>query len=93
MAERPLLRRYWIRFEAFATPTPLNLGCGVTAFDKDDAIGLLHSRVFTEKEVPKVIEIIEDGDVSTLNAGHVRPNMGLVTFRGIWFPLGYDEAL
>lgn len=32
------------------------------------------------------IEIIEDIDIRQLDQGHVIPNMGVVTFEGVWFP-------
>jgi len=86
------LRRYWFRFEPFNKPTPLNLGCGVTAYDTDDAARLLQERVFIGKVMPKIVECREDVDLSTLDQKHVAPNLGLVTVRGIWFPRGYEET-
>lgn len=85
------LRRYWFNFEKLAKPSPLNLGCGVTAFDYDDAISLLGQLVFAEKELPRIIGYREDVDISTLDQKHVLPNIGLVAVRGIWFPQGYEE--
>ena len=84
------LRRYWFTFEKSSNPTPLNLGCGVTAFDYEDALSLLRERVFIKEPLPTIIHHIGDIDVSTLEKNHVFPNMGLVTDRGIWFPLGYN---
>ena len=69
--------------------TPLNLGCGVTAYDYDDAIALLQERVFTEEAMPNITDFTEDVNVSTLDANHILPNIGLVIDRGIWFPQGY----
>lgn len=86
------LRRFWFNFEKLGNPTPLNLGCGVTAYDYDDATSLLRDRVFVGQELPMIAGCIEDIDVSTLDEKHVLPNMGLVTVRGIWFPLGYEET-
>lgn len=85
------LRRYWFVFETFASPTPLNLGCGVTAYDFQDAVTLLAERVFPDRKLPTIVEHFEDVDVSTLDHKHVLPNMGIVTDRGVWFPLGYDQ--
>ena len=85
------LRRYWFNFEKLSKPSPLNLGCGVTAYDYDDAINLLCQRVFAGKELPRIVEYSEDVDVSNLDQKHVLPNIGLVTSRGIWFPQGYEE--
>lgn len=86
-----MLRRYWFVFEKFSMPTPLNLGCGVTAHDYDDALTLLQERVFLEGNFPAIVEQIEDVDVSTLDKNHILPNIGMVTRRGIWFPLGYER--
>jgi hypothetical protein len=85
------LKRYWFRFETFGKPTSLNLGCGVTAYDYEDAVNLLHDRVFARKDLPGIIECSENVDVSTLDQKHVLPNIGLVTVRGVWFPQGYEE--
>ena len=85
------LNRYWFNFETLDRPSALNLGCGVTAYDYDDAISLLGHRVFAGKELPKIIGYHTDVDVSTLDQKHVLPNIGLITVRGIWFPQGYEE--
>jgi hypothetical protein len=86
-----VLRRYWFTLENLGRPSPLNVGCGVTAYDYDDAISLIGQRVFAGRELPRIVECSEDIDVSTLDQKHVLPNIGLVTIRGIWFPRGYDE--
>jgi hypothetical protein len=80
-----LLRRYWFRFEATPTPGALGLGCGVTAFNLEDALRIA-------REVAPSLTIkacIEDVDISELDQSHVIPNMGLVTERGVWYPLGF----
>ncbi|SMF80744.1 hypothetical protein SAMN06265365_1393 [Tistlia consotensis] len=84
-------RRFWFRFAPLDLPTPLNLGCGVTAIDDDDALSLLTRRVFADGTLPTVVECIRDVDICTLDPGHVLPNMGVVAWRGVWFPLGYKE--
>jgi len=63
--------------------------CGVTAFNIDDAKALLESGVFTDG-LPRVTKLIEDVDVPTLDANHVRRNMSPPNWRGIWYPLGYE---
>jgi len=84
------LRRFWFEFEPGSElPMGLSLGCGATARDYDDAIQLMRDTVFAGREVPSISRSIEDVDVSELDPDHVRPNMGNVTARGIWFPLGY----
>ncbi len=86
------LRRYWFEFDPQdrTVPVAVRFGCGVTAWTKDDAVGLLRSCVFSEQGVPASV-IREDVDVSTLDANHVLPNMAPPSVRGIWFPLGYQE--
>lgn len=87
------LHRYWIRFAPHA-PLGLGclrLGCGVTAWTEDDAIRLLRECVFEDGELPEIADIITDIDFRDLEANHVRPNIGVVSRRGVWFPLGCDH--
>jgi hypothetical protein len=83
------LRRFWFKFETLNEPTPLNLGCGVTAFNREDAQILVNLRVFKNQEVPEVQQIIDDVDFEMLDQRHVAPNIGDMFVRGVWFPLGY----
>jgi hypothetical protein len=86
-----LLKRYWFDFVNLNQPTPLNLGCGVTAYDFEDAMRLLRERVFHSAIVPPIGNCIEDVDVSTLDQNHVLPNIGPIDIRGIWFPQGHGD--
>ncbi|MGK2950143.1 MAG: hypothetical protein ACSLFP_16350 [Acidimicrobiales bacterium] len=79
------LRRYWLTFESEQTPVELGHGCGVTAFDLDDALDLVAERIGST--VPAPSSVTEDVDVSTLDAGHVLPNMLPPNERGVWFPM------
>ena len=85
------LHRYWLEFamSSFSEPTPLRLGCGVTAHAKTDALEIVRTRVFHGGEVPTVVSVIEDVDLSTLDPRHVLPNIGNPAVRGVWFPLGF----
>jgi hypothetical protein len=84
------LHRYWIKFEKVEDLSlGIGLGCGVTAFDCQDAIDLIHRKVFGARDLPAILHMIENVDVSTLDSGHVLPNIGDVTRRGIWFPIIY----
>jgi hypothetical protein len=65
------------------------VGCGVTAWTNDDALWLLQHHVFGGRSDFEVLSVVEDIDISTLDCGHVLPNMGTPSDRGIWFPLGY----
>ena len=80
------LTRYWFVFETSKIPTPLNLGCGVTARDLDDAREILRTRVFGGT-LPREVGVIEDVPLSSLDPRHVRPAMGSVEGRGVWFPV------
>jgi hypothetical protein len=66
------------------------LGYGVTAYNLEDALGLLRDRVLGG-HAPRIESVIENVDVSTLDEGHIRPNMEAPTFRGVWFPRGYAD--
>jgi hypothetical protein len=81
------LHRFWFSFEGLPPFSILGAGCGVTAYGYDDAVQILKDRVFAQS-LP-AWKVIEDVDVSTLDENHVRLNMGVVTQRGVWFPLGY----
>jgi hypothetical protein len=84
------LRRFWFEFALSPDlPPGLRLGCGVTAFDLDDARRIVRERVF-RAEAPPAVKIVEDVDVSSLDPGHVLPNMLPPNTRGVWFPLGYS---
>jgi hypothetical protein len=87
-----MLRRFWFEFQFPEGEGPFGTraGCGVTAYDLEDARRLLRERVF-HGELPPTQRVVEDVDVSTLDLGHVLPNMYAPTQRGIWFPMGYDH--
>ena len=85
------LHRYWIRFER-VDDKPVHVlywGCGVTAQDLATALNIIQTELLAGDELPEVVEVIEDVDVSMLDQGHVVPNMGCVACYGIWFPGQY----
>lgn len=89
-----MLRRFWFECAFRAeekAPPGTKMGCGVTAFDRDDAERLLRERVFESGYLPPFHRVIEDVDISSLDPDHVRPNMASPLIRGIWFPLGYER--
>ena len=86
-----MLRRYWIHLRNADQFAGLRMGCGVTAFDLDDALILLQTHVVGDQSLD-VETVIEDVDVRALDPSHVLPNMGVVTRRDIWIPLGYQRA-
>ena len=85
-----MLHRYWFEFDLPQSQARLvsyGLGCGVTAYDYEDAITLMKDRVFKDSELPPIRNMIGDVDVSTLDGKDVKPNMGMPVFRGVWFPV------
>ena len=85
---RDHLHRFWFRFDGdmSSLPTGTVLGCGVTAVDRADAEQLVRSAVFGGDSLPPVVDVVEDVDVRELDQGHVVPNMGDPSVRGVWFP-------
>lgn len=84
------LRRFWFQFDrSIDLPPGVRIGCGVTATSEEDALTLLRERVFCSQEIPLPKALIADVDLSSLDDGHVRQNMGNPVLRGIWFPTGY----
>jgi hypothetical protein len=88
-----LYKRFWFEFDidsAFNFPPGIGIGCGITAFDYDDAIKMMREKIFSEIKMPVIRREIENIDIRTLDQGKVIPNMKPPNQRGIWFPLGYD---
>jgi len=89
------LIRYWFEFEFnhfTELPIGLALGCGITAYNYNDAIEMLQKQVFENRPIAKIKKVIENVDVSTLEANHVLLNMPTPsTIRGIWYPSGYND--
>jgi hypothetical protein len=83
------MTRYWIEFASPPRDSALNLGCGLTAHDYDDALGLLRERVFKKTGLLDILRVAENVDISTLDQKHVVPNMEVPIYRGIWFPKGF----
>jgi hypothetical protein len=81
------LVRYWFEFEV-VPPDRFVTRVGVTAWTLDDARLLVSKEVFGGRDLPPLRLLIEDVDVSTLDAGHVLPNMNPPNERGIWYPKG-----
>lgn len=85
--------RFWFEFEsenAFSLPPGIGIGCGVTAFDYNDAVRIIDSKIFKQTSRPPFKKIIQDVDIRLIDQNHVIPNMKPPNERGIWFPLGYD---
>jgi hypothetical protein len=85
------MRRLWFIFKnGPATLTAVKYGCGVTAHDREDAEEILKETIFVGDVILPIEKCVEDIDISTLDSGHVIPNIGDNIFkRGVWFPQGY----
>jgi len=88
------MTRYWFEFDFKDYPDNIPpgayYGCGITAYNCDQAMLLLKNKVFKNKDLPKIFKLLENVDVSTLDQGVVIPNMRPPSYIGIWFPLGYE---
>ena len=84
-----MIKRFWFNFSEQPLPIGVQHGCGLSAYDYEDALELLKNKVFKDMGLPDIENVIQDVDVSTLDSGHVLPNIGNVSIRGVWFPLGY----
>jgi hypothetical protein len=83
------LCRYWLNFDNIDSFSPLSIGCGVTAYDKDDLYNILSDTIFSNSIIPETLTIYENIDIGTLDQGHVIPNMEAPDIRGVWFPKGF----
>ena len=85
---RDYLCRFWFEFSGprEALPPGTWIGCGVTAVDRSDAERLVIDALMSGGDLPPVERLVENVDVSQLDAGHVLPNMGDPSIRGVWFP-------
>lgn len=81
------MRPYWVTFSRLEDFSPLGLGVGVTGYDVEDALRLVE-QAFGRLTVGAIAPV---DDVASLDQGHVRPNMGSLFIRGIWFPLGHEQ--
>lgn len=81
------LTRYWISFAGIGR---WPVGCGVTASSVDDAFNLVRSDVLEPMgitEMPEIERVIENVDVSTLDAWNVLPHVVRPpNWRGVWYP-------
>ena len=84
------MTRYWIEFDEIAVPYAI-LTYGVSAYNYEDALYLIRKKALKNKDLPEVKKVIENIDVSTLDADHVLINMYPPNWRGIWFPLGFND--
>jgi hypothetical protein len=58
----------------------------------EDALDLIQQHIWKNKPSPHPVKVVEDVDISKMDAGHIRPNMEEPVSRGIWFPMGYTSS-
>ena len=88
------LKRCWIEFD-FKYNLELHynrfaLGCGITAFNNEDALNILEEKIFHSYKGLSIEKMIEDVHIRTLDQNHVVPNMNSPHIRGVWFPMGFE---
>jgi hypothetical protein len=78
-----LLTAFWISFpeDSFAIKN-----FGVTAYSIDDAYSLLKVLGYDYYRTAKKIEVKENVKWDELEENHVRPNIGPIVVRGVWYP-------
>lgn len=80
-----LLTAYWIVPPDRRGP----LGFGVTAYSLDDALNIIRSLGYADYLPGDLgsLNVTKGVRHADLEAYHVRPNMGPIVVRGLWFPL------
>lgn len=88
-----MLIRYWIEFDDLEFPSVLGFGCGVTAYNLDDALKVMRAELASigilqqfNNRLPDIKNIVANVDISDLEENHVRPNIGNFFKRGVWWP-------
>lgn len=84
------LKRYWFTFSGLPQFTPLRIGCGIAAFNPEDALSIVREKVLASHPDVGIESVVENFPLDSLDQGHVVPNMGSLTRRGVWFPLGFE---
>ncbi|MDB5276090.1 MAG: hypothetical protein JWR61_1045 [Ferruginibacter sp.] len=85
------LRRYWFITFPDNPYGPQNIG--VSAYTKEEAKLLIRQLSLRDAYMALIsaslndtTKVIEDIDIRLLDQGNVIPNMGVVTFKRIWYP-------
>jgi hypothetical protein len=85
-----MLKRYW--FIVYPQDKYGVRNIGVTAYTLTEARQIINNTFaklnwmqISEVEIENA-EVIENINIELLDTNHVIPNMGVVTFKGVWFP-------
>ena len=82
-----MLTRYWFEFVRGGQATALSLGCGITAYNLDDARRMLRQEIFPLYGDRAVARVIEGVEIASLDETGVRRRLGNPAVRGVWFPV------
>jgi hypothetical protein len=79
-----LLTAFWIVPPGRHGP----LGFGITAYDIDDALGIIRSLGYSDYLPSDIasLKITEGVRYADLEENHVRTNTGPIVVRGMWYP-------
>ena len=84
------LKRYWVIVFPTDRFGPRNFGVTAQSTSEGKMLILDSLKQLGLQQLTEIlddnIEVIEDIDIRLLDQGHVIPNMGVVTFEGVWFP-------
>jgi hypothetical protein len=81
------MRPYWLMFDNLPQFSGLGLGAGITAHSEQEACEIAAANFGNDIEV-KSVSTINTAD--EIEQNHVRPNMGNLLIRGVWFPKGFE---
>ncbi len=87
-----MFKRYWFVIYPEWRYGPWNAGVTATSIEEakdlllQNLIKIQYNEPLARLEKGNSIEVIENIDVQLLDKQHVLPNMGPVTFKGVWFP-------
>jgi hypothetical protein len=74
---------FWV---SFPKDPSFPLGFGVTAWSRSDALRLLEAQGYDFHLRASEIVFRDGITIDDVEHNHVRPNMGPMIFRGVWFP-------
>ncbi|MDR2985334.1 MAG: hypothetical protein LBV34_10890 [Nocardiopsaceae bacterium] len=84
------LTRFWFVFDRAASRVArAKPFVGVTAWNREDAEQLVREGMYGGAPLPPIQMVVDNVDVSTLDAGHVLSNMEPPNRRGVWYPRGH----
>ncbi len=85
-----MLKQFWFIIYPQDKFGPRNIGVSANTLIEAKSIVLetltkINYPNITQSQIENV-EIIENVDIQSLDQNHVIPNMGVVVFKGVWFP-------